>query len=355
MLRLFRPLFLLLAHATDRQLARMDEYLKTENRLLRDRLPKRLRVTVQERRRLVKLGRPLGSAMRHLVTIVTPRTFSRWLKGERQGATAKRSRKPGRPRTPDEIRDWVVRMARETGWGYSRIIGELKKLGIRAIAKSTVKNILKEHGLDPGPKRGEGTWTDFLKRHAATLYACDFFSKKVVTLRGVVEVFVLFFIHVSSRRVHIAGMSTKPTQAWTAERAREALGFLASPAGERPILLPDHDTKFESAFDAVLRENGVRVNKVGPQAPNLNAVAERWVQTVQHECLDHFVVFGEAHLRYLLDQFLEHFHLERPHQGLGNRPPSGADPPQALAPTSGEIECQKRLGGLLRHYQRRAA
>jgi putative transposase len=228
-------------------------------------------------------------------------------------------------------------------------------LGIRAIAKSTVKNILKEHGLDPGPKRGEGTWTDFLKRHAATLYACDFFSKKVVTLRGVVEVFVLFFIRVSSRRVHIAGKSTKPTQAWTAERAREALGFLAGGPGERPILLRDHDTRFEGAFDAVLRENGVRVNKVGPQAPTLNAIAERWVQTVQQECLDHFVVFGEAHLQYLLDQFLEHYHLERPHQGLGNRLPSGADPPPVAAPASGDIECEQCLGGLLRHYQRGAA
>jgi putative transposase len=355
MLRLFRPLFLLLSHATDRQLARMVEYLKAENRLLRDRLPKRLTVTVQERRRLVKLGRPLGSAIRHLVTIVTPRTFSRWLKGERQGAAAKRQQKPGRPRTSDEIREWVVRMARETGWGYSRILGELKKLGIRAIAKSTVKNILKEHGLDPGPKRGEGTWTDFLKRHAATLYACDFFSKKVVTLRGVVEVFILFFIHVSSRRVHIAGMSTKPTQIWTAERGREALGFLAGHDGEQPILLRDHDTKFEGGFDAVLREKGVRVQKVGPRAPNLNAIAERWVQTVQQECLDHFVVFGEAHLRFLLSEFVAHYHLERPHQGLGNRTLCGADPPQVVDLTSGEIECRERLGGLLRHYRRRAA
>jgi putative transposase len=355
MLRLFRPLFFLLSNATDRQLARMVEYLKAENRLLRDRLPKRLRVTVQERRRLVKLGRPLGSAMRHLVTIVTPRTFARWLKGERQGASAKRQRKPGRPRTPDEIREWVVRMARETGWGYSRILGELKKLGIRAIAKSTVKNILKEYGLDPGPKRGEGTWTDFLKRHAATLYACDFFSKKVVSLRGVVEVFVLFFIHVSSRRVHIAGMSTRPTQAWTAARARDSLSFLAGHGDKEPILLRDHDTKFGEHFDGVLRENGVRVQKVGPLAPNLNAVAERWVQTVEHECLDHFVVFGEAHLGYLLEEFLAHYHLERPHQGVGNRTLSGAEPPEDATPTSGEVECQERLGGLLKHYRRRAA
>ena len=118
--------------------------------MLPDRLPKRLRVTVQERRWLVKLGGPLGSAMRQLVTIVTPRTFARWLKRQGKGSTAKRQRKPGRPRTPDEIRDWVVRMARETGGSYSRIPGELKTAGIRAIAKSRVKNILKVHGLAPG-------------------------------------------------------------------------------------------------------------------------------------------------------------------------------------------------------------
>jgi putative transposase len=149
-------------------------------------------------------------------------------------------------------------------------------------------------------------------------------------------------------------MSTKPTQAWTAARAREALCFLAGHADERPILLRDHDNKFGDHFDTVLRDNGVRVQKVGPLAPNLNAIAERWVQTVQHECLDNFVVFGEVHLRYLLDEFIAHYHFERPHQGLGNQLLSGADPPQA-ALLSREVECQERLGGLLKHYRRRAA
>ena len=142
---------------------------------------------------------------------------------------------------------------------------------------------------------------------------------------------------------------------WTPERDREALSFLARQAGQQPILLRDHDTKVGDLFDAVLRENGVCVEKVGPQAPNLNAVAERKVQTVEHECLHHFVVFGEAHLRYLLDEFLTHFHLERPHQGLGNRPPCGADAPERAVFASGDIECQERLGGLLKHYRRRAA
>jgi transposase InsO family protein len=140
-----------------------------------------------------------------------------------------------------------------------------------------------------------------------------------------------------------------------AERAHESLGFVRGAPDAAAMLLRDHDTKLQGYFDAVLRENGVRVQKVGPRSPNLNAITERWVQTVQHECLDHFVVFGESHLRYLLDEFLAHYHVERPHQSLGNRPLTGADPPPVVVLTSGEVECQERLGGLLKHYRRRAA
>src|SRR5205807_6200026 len=97
---------------------------------------------------------------------------------------------------------------------------ELKKLGVGGISRSTVRNILKEAGIDPGPKRGEGSWTDFVKRHAQTLWGCDFFTQKVATLRGMVEIFVLFFIHVGSRRVHIAGMTANPDRAWMIQQAR---------------------------------------------------------------------------------------------------------------------------------------
>jgi putative transposase len=155
--------------------------------------------------------------------------------------------------------------------------------------------------------------------------------------------------------VHIADMDSNPTKAWTPGRPRQALGCIRGHPDEQPILPRDHDTKFEGGYDGALRERGVRVQKVGPRAPNLNAIAERWVQTVQQECLDHFVVFGDAHLRYSLDQFLDHYHTERPHQALGNRPLSGADPPPLIITASGDIECEQRLGGLLRHYRRQAA
>jgi putative transposase len=155
-MRLLQPLFALFASAKDPELAKMVEYLKAENKILRDKLPKRLTVTARERNRLVKLGAKLGSAIKDLITIVTPRAFRRCLAADRgEKSTAKKSaRKPGRPRTPEDIRRLVLRLANENGWGYARVLGELKKLGIRSISKTTVANMLWEPGLDPGPKRG---------------------------------------------------------------------------------------------------------------------------------------------------------------------------------------------------------
>jgi len=296
MYRIFQPFLLMLAQASEHELARMIEYLKTENRILREKLPKRINVTLPERRRLVTLGQPLGSKLKELITIVSPRTFARWASGEGVTKGKGSPRGTGRPRTESEIEDLVVQIAKETGWGYTRILGELKKFGIRSIARSTVVNILKRHGLDPGPQRGEGSWDAFVKRHAATLWACDFFTKKIWTKSGLVDMFVLFFIHVGSRRVHISGMTTHPDGVWMVQQARNLTMFFDEQADRPQFLLRDHDTKFVKEFDGILESEGIEVKALGPRAPNLNAFAERWVQSVKQECLDHFVVFGESHL-----------------------------------------------------------
>ncbi len=199
--------------------------------------------------------------------------------------------KGGRPRIQQDIREIIIRLAKENGWGYERIRGELHKLHLR-VSRSTIVNILKENGFDPGPNRSEGTWLEFLKREAVTLYACDFFSTKVWTTLGCAEFFVLFFIHVGSRRVHIAGMSTNPDAAWSAQQARNVAMFFAQQPEKPTILLRDHDSKFGSEFDAVLEADGIKVKKVGPRAPNMNAFAERWVQSVRRECLDQFHYLG---------------------------------------------------------------
>jgi putative transposase len=228
----------------------------------------------------------------------------------------------------------------------------LKKLGVAGISRSTVANILRAEGFDPGPKRGADTWNGWVERHARTLWACDFLSKKVWTWRGLVEHFVFFFIHIGSRRVHIAGITTNPTEAWVAERGQEMGKVWEMELDQPAYLIRDLDSKFGTAFDKEMRKQGIEVVPVGPRAPNLNAHAERFVQSVKSECLDHFTVLGEQHLRLILSEFVEHYHEERPHQGLGNKPL--ADPGQP-PPAKGKIRCRKRLGGLLKHYHRQAA
>ena len=121
------------------------------------------------------------------------------------------------------------------------------------------------------------------------------------------------------------------------------------------LLLRDHDTKFVSEFDAILESEGIEIKKLGPMAPNLNASAERWVQTVRQECLDHFVICGQAHLMHLLKTFLDHYHTERPHQGLDNAVPMGAALASPVNRRNGAVVCEHRLGGLLKHYVRTAA
>jgi len=178
MQRLFESVLLLLATATDHQLAQQIQFLKVENQILRGKLPRRIPVTARERMRLVQYGQALGSALKELLSIVSFRTFSHWLRGPGTPKKAPAQTNPGRPRTPEEIRLLVLQLARETSWGTTRILGELKKLGVRGVSRSTVVNILKAVGIETGPKRGAGTWADFIARNASTLWACDFFGVK---------------------------------------------------------------------------------------------------------------------------------------------------------------------------------
>jgi putative transposase len=334
----------------------MVEYLKAENRILRDKLPARITVTPRERARLVKLGTRLGAAIKDVITIVSPRSFARWVAGTSPRQSVK-TRKPGRPRTPEQIRAIVLRLAHETGWGYTRILGELKKLGIHTVCRSTVIAILKDAGFDPGPKRGEGTWQEFVARHAATLWACDFLSVKSATLHGFVDLYILFFIHIGTRRVFVSGITASPNAAWVTQQARNATMQMADWGLEASHLLLDHDSKFTDGFDTVFEAEGTEVKRVGPAAPNLNAHAERWVQSIRTECLDHFLICGEKHLRHIVSLYCDHYNHERPHQGVGNvpLPNAGDDEPRILPFPGGEVGCHSRLGGLLRHYHRQAA
>ncbi len=321
-----------LAGSSRDDLRRQVQFLKAENEVLRARIKGPIRVTPAERARLVRLGRPLGKAVWSLVSIVRPETFLKWVR--QAGTKPKRRRsvqkRPGRPRTPGDIRKIVLRIARETGFGYTRILGELKKLGIASISRSTVINILKENGLPTGPERGERTWDEFLKAHAKTLWACDFLTMRVLTAKGLKYTFALIFVHPKTRRAHVSLSTINPDGMWFAEVVRR---FVASvPRGmTRPkLLLRDSDDKFAvggGAFGAALAKAGVKSMPLPHRSPNLNAYVERLIQNIEVECLDHFIVLGTRHLDHLLSEYIEYHNQERPHMSLSFATPLGRKPP----------------------------
>lgn len=350
MLRFPDPTIFVAACSTRHQLARQVKFLCEENRILRARLPARISTTHEERRRLLRFGVPLGDAIKGLISIVRPQTFAKWAKN---GPGMRRCGKTGRPRKPEEIRALIARIARDMGCGSTRVRGELLKLGIPSVSRTTVRRILKEHGLDPAPKRRGQSWDEFIRAHAETLWACDFFTKTVWTGLGPRVAYVLFFLHIKSRRVIVSKPTIHPTREWTAEQATLLIDQAREAGLPQPkILLRDRDAKFGPDFDEVLRASGCHPKVLPVQSPMLNAFAERWIQSVKRECLDHFIAFGLDHLAYLIASWVAHYHEQRPHQGLGNRLIAGPDPPETPI---GPIRCRTRLGGVLKSYERVAA
>ncbi len=313
--KLFRRLLSTLAGSTRDDLRRQVQFLKAENEVLRSKITGPIRVTPAERSRLVRLGKPLGKAIRSLVTIVRPETFLKWMRdaGKRPKRKAP-ARQPGRPRTPEQVRKIVLRIARETGFGYVRILGEIKKLGIGGVSRSTVVNILKQAGLPTGPARGERTWDQFLKAHAKTLWACDFLMLRVLTAKGLKFAFALVFVHPKTRLAHVSASTTNPGGAWFAEVVRRFVASLPTGMAKPKLLLCDRDGKFragDGAFGRALAKAGISTVKLPHRSPNLNAHVERLIQSIQVECLDHFVILGTRHLDHLLSEYTDYHNRER--------------------------------------------
>lgn len=357
--RLIHPILHWIARKTDAQLAPTVEFLQAENAILQSMLPKQIRVKPADKKRLLQVGAGLGPALKLIITIVTYTTFLHW---QRVSAGGRKSKPVGRPKTEESVEALVVQIASQTDWGYTRILGELKKLGVRAVCRSTVKNIMVRHGFDPGPKRGPGTWSDFIERHARTLWACDFLSKKIWTKFGLVEYFALFFIHVGTLRVYLADVTANPTGAWVAQQARNFVMHLEETpeyleSGEQQFfLIHDHDVKLTAQFRRIFKDAGVKPVRTAIGAPVLNGYAERWVQSFRRECLDHFVVLGEGHFRHLAREYVDWYNTVRPHQSLGNRPIGEPARHKPAPPGRGPgILCESRCGGLLKHYYSNAA
>jgi transposase InsO family protein len=238
----------------------------------------------------------------------------------------------------------VLRLARENPrWGYPWIAGELLKLGVR-VSPSTVRRLLLSAGLKPAPRRTGPSWREFLRQQAASTLACDFFSVELLTLR---RYYVLFFIELGSRRVHLAGCTTNPTGGWVTQQARN-LSFTGVLEQTR-FLIHDRDSKFSHAFDEVFRSEGINVIRTPIRAPQANAYAERFIRTVRGECLDWLLIFGRRHLEHVLSIYVTHYNRDRPHRALALVPPealSGGDPPVATT-----IERHDLLGGLIHEYR----
>jgi putative transposase len=232
---------------------------------------------------------------------VSPDTLLRWHRQlvARRWTYARRS--PGRPRVGSSIRELVLRLARENPrWGYQRIAGELGGLGVQ-VSATTVRKLLREAGLGPAGKRAGLTWREFIRHQAATMIACDFFP--VDTVRST-RLYVLFFIELASRRVHLAGCSQNPSGAWVAQQARNLAWSLDERASLR-FLIHDRDSKFTDSFDEVFRSEGIEVIRTPFKAPQANAFAERFVGTIRRECLDWVLIFGGRQLERVLGVYVD--------------------------------------------------
>jgi putative transposase len=280
--------------------------------------------------------------------IVAPGTLLRW----HRRLITERWRQPtplGRPPIADEPAALIVRLARENRtWGVVRIQGELRRLGHR-VAASTIRKILRVSEVPPSTHRND-TWRSFLRVQADSLLAIDFFHVDTVALK---RLYVAFVIEITTRRVHLLGITEHPTADWVVQVARSLASDLEEAGHQFRHLIRDRDAKFGTAFDAVFTSIGIQIALTAPQTPRMNAFTERWIGSVRRECTDRILITGERHLRHVLDVYVAHYNAGRSHQGDGMLLRAPDDEPNMIPSPAriDEIRRRHRLGGLLNEYR----
>ncbi len=239
-----------------------------------------------------------------------------------------------------------MRLAKENlRWGYYRIEGELKKLGFD-VSLTTVRNVLGRNGILPAPVRyGSIGWKTMMKHYKEQLLCCDFFVVESLFLK---TYYVLFFLEIGTRRVHLAGVTVNPNGQWVAQQARQYIWAIEEREETFCSLIHDNDRKLTKAFDAVFRSKQISVIHTPLEAPNANPFAERWVRSVRQEMLDNVLVLNEAHLRRILQTYIDHYNTRRPHQSLKQQSPI----PYPESTNTGIIQRRQLLGGILNDYYR---
>jgi transposase InsO family protein len=323
--------------------------LRQQVRILQRQAAKRPQLTRGER--LALLLACLGMKKRQLLDsllIVRPATLVGWHREiVRRRWTFRCRRRPGRPKIDPAAEQLALRIARENPrMGYTKIAGEMRKLGFANFGRSTVGRILRRHGLAPRPnRRAELSWRQFLGHYRHFVWACDFFTVTTATLK---TYYVLFFIEIATRRISFWNVSTSPDRQWVAQEFRN----LAVVCDESPrFLIHDRDDKFTAHADGLLSAAGTRVILLPPRSPDLNGHAERRIRTLREECLDRIIILNERHLRWVLREFVRYYNRRRPHRTLRLRAPEA----RQRYPNRGEVARRRVLGGLTSDYYRLAA
>jgi putative transposase len=274
-----------------------------------------------------------------------PETLLRWHRQLIARRWTYSHRRPGRPRLDRSLCELILRLARENPhWGYKRIVGELKGLGI-PVSATSVRKVLLGAGLQPAPQRTHSSWRAFLRAQAASTLACDFLTVETIFLR---RIYVLFFISLATRRIEYIACCSNPDGQWVTQQARNLVMQLGD-EHRFQFLIHDRDTKFSHAFDEIFRSEGIKFIRTPVQAPNANAFAERWVRTIRADCLDRILILGRRHLQHVLRVYRCHYNEHRPHRALELLPPDGSHP--APLNTAACLRRRDLLGGLIHEYE----